>query len=75
MMAVPVSSACAVTPVSVTTVSASLNTPLCPAQVSSMSAASTGVPSDHVMPSLIVYVIVSGSSESTMHVPNWSLLT
>jgi hypothetical protein len=50
----PFSSAWAVSPVSVTTDSASLNTVLEPAHAISMSAASTGVPSDHVTPSLIV---------------------
>ena len=73
-MGEPSSSAWAVTPLSVTTVLASLKTPLWAAHSMIRSAASTGVPSDHVTPSLIVYVTVSGSSESMVQVPNWSLL-
>ena len=48
--------------------------PLCAAQDSSRSAASICTPSDQVTPSLMVYVTISGSSDSTVHVPNWSLL-
>ncbi len=67
----PSASAWAVTPVSsVTTVSASLKTSLRAAHVSSMSAALTCTPSLHVTPLLIVYETDSGSSDSTVHVPN-----
>src|SRR5665647_2328838 len=45
------------------------------AQSSSMSEASTGVPSDHFTPSLMVYFTVSGSSDTFSYVPKAVSLT
>jgi hypothetical protein len=72
--ALPSASACAVTPVSGDDRVGVVEQPLRPPTRGACRLRSTGVPSDQVTPSLIVYVIVSGSSESTVHVPNWSLL-